>query len=178
MSIARILSTALLLGTAGVAQAATTVDFAYNPGIATGEFTYADGATGILGYGDLLSFSVTVASVTYTLADVLPLTDYVHFAYDTAANDFIVDPNSCGFAGCGFQSSLSAINSAGTFGFFFTGAPGAYAEYSTGAGGGFASITFETTSGTVPEPAAWGLMIGGFGLIGATMRRRRTALAA
>ena len=28
---------------------------------------------------------------------------------------------------------------------------------------------------TVPEPASWGLMILGFGLIGATLRRRRTA---
>ena len=30
----------------------------------------------------------------------------------------------------------------------------------------------------VPEPATWTLMIGGFGLAGATLRRRRTALAA
>ena len=31
---------------------------------------------------------------------------------------------------------------------------------------------------TVPEPASWALMIAGFGLTGAAMRRRRTALAA
>ncbi|MBV8971216.1 MAG: PEPxxWA-CTERM sorting domain-containing protein [Sphingomonadaceae bacterium] len=30
----------------------------------------------------------------------------------------------------------------------------------------------------VPEPAAWALMLGGFGLIGAAARRRRTAVAA
>jgi hypothetical protein len=29
-----------------------------------------------------------------------------------------------------------------------------------------------------PEPAAWALMIGGFGLAGAAMRRRRRAAAA
>ncbi len=29
----------------------------------------------------------------------------------------------------------------------------------------------------VPEPATWGLMIGGFGMAGAMLRRRRTALA-
>jgi hypothetical protein len=31
---------------------------------------------------------------------------------------------------------------------------------------------------TVPEPAAWALMIGGFGLAGAALRRRRAAVAA
>ena len=30
-------------------------------------------------------------------------------------------------------------------------------------------------SGVVPEPASWALMIAGFGLVGATMRRRRMA---
>lgn len=32
-----------------------------------------------------------------------------------------------------------------------------------------------TTITNVPEPATWAMMIGGFGLVGATMRRRRTA---
>jgi len=34
------------------------------------------------------------------------------------------------------------------------------------------------TTGAVPEPAGWALMIGGFGLAGAALRRRRTAVAA
>jgi hypothetical protein len=33
-------------------------------------------------------------------------------------------------------------------------------------------------SGVVPEPAAWALMISGFGLVGAAARRRRTVVAA
>ena len=38
---------------------------------------------------------------------------------------------------------------------------------------------FSTTiSGAVPEPASWALMIGGFGLAGAVLRRRRAAVAA
>ena len=32
--------------------------------------------------------------------------------------------------------------------------------------------------GGVPEPASWALMIGGFGLAGATLRRRRRTLVA
>jgi hypothetical protein len=35
-----------------------------------------------------------------------------------------------------------------------------------------------TQGGTVPEPASWAMLIAGFGLTGAAMRRRRTALAA
>ncbi len=46
-----------------------------------------------------------------------------------------------------------------------------------------AILYLDTTSGTyavaggVPEPASWALLIGGFGLIGAAMRRRRIAVA-
>jgi hypothetical protein len=40
-----------------------------------------------------------------------------------------------------------------------------------------ASFTIQGSAG-VPEPATWALMIGGFGLAGAALRRRRTAIAA
>jgi hypothetical protein len=45
---------------------------------------------------------------------------------------------------------------------------------------GFDDITLgsATAGGGVPEPASWALMIGGFGLAGATLRRRRSAVAA
>jgi len=39
-------------------------------------------------------------------------------------------------------------------------------------------VTQGFTTGGVPEPAAWTLMIGGFGLAGAALRRRRAATAA
>src|SRR5215472_12693882 len=108
------LAAAMLVSTSAMA---TTKVFDYDLGgtpVATGTFSYATGATGVLGYGDLTAFSVTLFGDTYTLADALGATDYVHFAYDTSANDFVTDPNSCGFSGCGFMSSLSAINSTGT----------------------------------------------------------------
>lgn len=38
-------------------------------------------------------------------------------------------------------------------------------------------ITVDIASAIVPEPASWALMIGGFGLAGAVLRRRRFALA-
>jgi hypothetical protein len=39
------------------------------------------------------------------------------------------------------------------------------------------TATFQAQLGAVPEPAAWALMIGGFGLTGAILRRRRAAFA-
>lgn len=44
------------------------------------------------------------------------------------------------------------------------------------ADGAYATLTV-TTIGGVPEPATWGLMIAGFGLTGATLRRRRPVAA-
>ncbi|MHA6719312.1 PEPxxWA-CTERM sorting domain-containing protein [Sphingomonas sp. RS6] len=42
----------------------------------------------------------------------------------------------------------------------------------------FAAITINSsTPGGVPEPAAWGMLIGGFGMAGAAMRARRTRVA-
>lgn len=37
-------------------------------------------------------------------------------------------------------------------------------------------VVLRENAGAVPEPASWAMMIGGFGLIGATARRRNTAL--
>jgi PEP-CTERM motif len=45
---------------------------------------------------------------------------------------------------------------------------------------GFDNLKFDVRStggGAVPEPAAWAMMLAGFGLIGAAMRRRRTVTA-
>ena len=37
--------------------------------------------------------------------------------------------------------------------------------------------SFLSTTAGVPEPATWGLMLGGFGMAGAAMRRRRRTMA-
>jgi hypothetical protein len=39
------------------------------------------------------------------------------------------------------------------------------------------SVPGLTPTGAIPEPASWAMLIAGFGLIGATLRRRRAALA-
>jgi len=39
------------------------------------------------------------------------------------------------------------------------------------------SAAFTLLSGSVPEPASWALMLGGFGLVGGAMRRRRASVS-
>jgi len=65
---------------------------------------------------------------------------------------------------------------ASPFSFNLTLAAGQTAQFSLNSNG---SYSYDTTGlslsvAGVPEPAAWALMIGGFGLIGGTMRHRRS----
>lgn len=45
-------------------------------------------------------------------------------------------------------------------------------------GGGFQLDNVNLSGSTVPEPASWAMMIGGFGLVGAAMRRRSNIVTA
>ena len=83
-------------------------------------------------------------------------------------------------------SSTAAVN-----GYIAAYSGANYQANLTGYGPVGGSITFITETGkygtslarqsfafaAVPEPATWALMIGGFGLMGAVLRRRRSALA-
>ncbi len=50
--------------------------------------------------------------------------------------------------------------------------PAIYLDYTSGTAGPVVLLA----SGTVPEPASWALMIAGFGIVGAAMRRRLLAI--
>ncbi|WP_439545416.1 PEPxxWA-CTERM sorting domain-containing protein [Sandarakinorhabdus sp.] len=60
----------------------------------------------------------------------------------------------------------------------YTGSPGSVDEFvKFGISGKQAAFTGINITGGVPEPSSWAMLIAGFGLVGAVMRRRRPALA-
>ena len=69
-----------------------------------------------------------------------------------------------------------------TGGFSFTGTGSSttitLAAVTGGNGGVFFDKISVDSAGGVPEPATWALMIGGFGLMGVSLRRRRASVAA
>ncbi|MGL4540913.1 MAG: PEPxxWA-CTERM sorting domain-containing protein [Polymorphobacter sp.] len=85
-------------------------------------------------------------------------------------------------------SGLGGTGSLLGSGTFFS-PPGAFAPGSVAFSGTAKSITLSGTNGSdfgwddvtfgaaVPEPASWALMIAGFGMVGAAMRRRKLATA-
>jgi hypothetical protein len=118
-----------------------------------------------------LFFGAGVTSVTLTLYDV---------SRQLNANQDYLDPAIYNDLGSGVvygsvtisgptslvvvnlnQAGVDAINAAGLQGQFFE------------VGG----VLTETFGGGVPEPATWALMIGGFGLAGVALRRRKAAFA-
>lgn len=170
-----------------VANAATVVDeIVVKNGastVASGSFSYDDSKMGVLNYSDLLSFSLTGIN-TYDLAFVnsLGASAYKYFGYNIASNSFNVAsiPGSVGPN----SGVLAGVNGSLNTGFFFdplpgqpdpsgTGADGLYRFYDTGGNQSYTSISISPA----PEPATWAMMIGGFGIVGASMRRRKAKVA-
>jgi hypothetical protein len=118
-------------------------------------FTATDGAA--------YSFTSAIGNFTGTLSDVLsagPVSNRVLSAYALGT-----------FTPAGSFSSFAAGPASLTFSFTQNNANGAIS-------GGFTMSTPPVPAPGVPEPAAWAMLIAGFGLTGAAMRRRRIAVAA
>ena len=77
----------------------------------------------------------------------------------------------------GAQDDFAHMLGFGSFNGFTFGAPPAsdYRIFLTNEAGGLQEVTGSTDG--VPEPAVWSMMIMGFGLAGAALRRRRTPAA-
>lgn len=86
--------------------------------------------------------------------------------YGTYANNSAGTSPGQGISCENFVVPVTATDASTTLSFFFAGGRSA-------AGLDDVSFTSPSTTSDVPEPASWALMVGGFGLVGAAMRRRR-----
>ena len=142
---------------------------------ATGSFTYDSTDTGTITYADLSAFSLTITGTgdTYNLAFVNTATDYVYFAFDPTTQSFVAGTSN-GFDGV-FEGLLSAVNSVGSYGFFFDPLPsmnvpnndGNFEDYAAGYSAYADTVTF-----SVPEPASLGFVVLGLTGVGYARRRR------
>lgn len=124
-------------------------------------------------------FSGTTYAVTFLMASELYNSDSLRVSVDGGAGTIFSGPPSVGGACCWVDDWVAKE-------FDFTATAGSHTiqfdTYGLNVSGydvgldkvGIAAIS----TGGVPEPATWALMLGGFGLMGAALRRRRTAVAA
>lgn len=139
-------------------------------------------------FGGLESFSQS-GTITYTVTST-PAFDFSDLGNGTVYGSFTESSPNPGFrAGLPFSISLNqaAISAIGTGGGVFEISGRVTSPVNFGAaqpdqfilaGQAQPSLIIETSAGAaVPEPASWALMIGGFGLAGAALRRRRAVPA-
>jgi len=157
-----------------------------NTVIASGSFSYASTATGVIGYSDLTAFSINMFGQSYDLSFVNNsfvgnLDAYVYFGFDLGPKSFV--PQAVG----GYAGLYSTILAAGDgfIGFFVSPLPGQGDPAGTGADGQIAEYSTQQAANAtqvqvnaIPEPSTWAMMIAGFlGLAGvALIRRRRDTL--
>ncbi|MFS0737192.1 PEPxxWA-CTERM sorting domain-containing protein [Sphingomonas sp. 1P06PA] len=150
---------------------------------------YAGGPTGPLYSGNYLANSSTGNPITFPPGGGVILTpryDLLSISFDGVADNLSLSFNNFSLVG---RTTFSAYDAGGNLLETFTTNAGngwavraltsdgiARLDLTTTDGGyyGLDQLTFDLVSApAVPEPAAWALMIGGFGLVGGTMRQRR-----
>ena len=131
-----------------------------------------------------LAYNVSVAAVGYSYQQ-----DLMFSLSDSAGGSRLgVRPAYAAGPGSGTYTGARDLLAAPTFN-LYTGADGLlriefsdeYDDIRNGVDGrwqsGTITLTYNPVTSAVPEPAAWAMMIAGFGIVGATLRRRKTTPA-
>jgi len=130
---------------------------------------FGDGFTGPLDFHDIFEFTIpqdgvgsgSISTSFSSLANKLTITDLV-----INGTHYVVPSNASGqfLAVSGIPILNGVLNTIEVFG-------------TTSSRGGTFSGTATFSATDVPEVASWTMMLAGFGLIGATMRKRRVSLS-
>jgi hypothetical protein len=178
----------------GTQYASLGVTFSGTNGTITGVPTATDYSAGPAGANYSGNYLASIAVPTsYGNTILAQRYSVVTMQFSTAVNGVSFSYNN--FAGSQFQGSLNAYNANGVLlqNFVLTGGNGWEVKTLTAAGisridvigaavggstliFGIDQLNFTpVATAAVPEPASWAMMIGGFGLVGGAMRRRRSA---
>lgn len=109
--------------------------------------------------------------------------DMIGYGYNVSGSDVLVFPGLMSTTGVNTSTSLLGDAPITTRSLFFTAGNAGSLKFYVGTdsadnvGPLLDGIRLNVTPGAVPEPATWAMMIGGFALAGATMRRRKATLA-
>jgi hypothetical protein len=166
---------------ASTAQAAITYSgsvSAVNTG-ATASYTITtDGTLGTLSASNFTGYTLSINGVdssgtginNFLGGNTSATTTALSFDFSAFGALVFYDGNSylC-FLGTGQGTCVSEPTPSIGFGVFSTGPVSAYDPRS--------GVQVIATAGAVPEPASWAMLIAGFGLTGAAMRRRKVAVA-
>lgn len=103
-------------------------------------------------------------------------TTMLNYGFNFNASDIIVLPNTT-TTGVTTSSTIAGTNPFGTYSIFFTAGTAGTLKFKFGTTsadnvGPLLDNVKLSIDARVPEPAAWAMMLAGFGLVGAAMRRR------
>jgi len=101
---------------------------------------------------------------------------HISFTYGGFEDTVITLYSGLGGTGSVLAQVLAGANNPNAFSSFSINFSGTAHSFVIASGQGAFGIDDINLNGAVPEPASWALMLGGFGLAGAAMRRRRTAV--
>jgi hypothetical protein len=183
----KLITAAALLSASATARAAV-ITYNVNQTIGLGSVVgsiQTNGTFGVLAQSDILGFALTVsgpgASVRLTQADSIFATQGANLSAN-ASNLLFDYSGPSGFAlfqqgsfgtgqryYCNSSVADTCFQGASAIPEAFN-SPSAQVEARTG-------LQTIGTVAAVPEPASWAMMIGGFGLIGGAMRRRKSQIA-
>ena len=194
----RILSISAAVLALAFATAADATTYIANRAVGSGMLDLSittDGTIGVIGIGNILAFDITVtqgAGSSNIKDGVDSAFNIGGFALSATASDLLFDFDLAPLRSGGtnfvlFQrisnSSFWGLQSGG--GLFDAGGPAEGLRVSPPccaverrALSGSQIVASVASSGAVPEPATWAMMIGGFGMAGAVLRRRKVLTTA